>query len=70
MDDQHAWLFPLFVIVIFRVFDEPTSTLPNAKLPDSPKIRVTATGAALPVPTSVLVLVPLVELLVTLTVWL
>ena len=67
MDVQHASLFPLFVIVIFRVFDEPTATSPNAKLPDSPKIRA---GAALPVPTSVLVLVPLVALLVTLTVWL
>ena len=40
MDDQHAVLFPLFVSVIVETFDEPTATLPNAKLPDSLKIRV------------------------------
>jgi hypothetical protein len=49
---------PLFAIVIVAVAVVPVVTLPNAKLPVTPMMRVAA--AATPLPDAAMVLVPLV----------
>ena len=58
-------LFPLLLRVSVVVALVSSSTSPNAIVPDSPMMRV---GAAVPVPESVVVLVPLVASLVTVSV--
>ena len=57
-------LLPLLLRVSVVVALVPTCTSPNAIVPDSPRMRV----AAMPVPESVVVLVPLVASLVTVSV--
>ena len=61
-------LFPLLLRVSVVVVLVPTVTFPNAIVPDSPMMRVAETGAAVPVPETVVVLVPLVASLVTVSV--
>jgi len=57
-------LLMVSVVVISHISDE-VSTSPNARLPDSPMMRV---GVKVPVPETVVVLVPLVASLVTVSV--
>ena len=61
-------LLPLLLMVSVVVALVPTCASPNAIVPDSPMMRVVVTGAVVPVPETVVVLVPLVASLVTVSV--
>ena len=61
-------LLPLLLIVSVPDALVPSCTSPNARFPDSPMMRVAVTGAVVPVPETVVVLVPLVASLVTVSV--
>ena len=60
-------LLPVLLRVSVLVALVPTCTSPNARLPDSPRTRVVV-AVVMPVPETVVVLVPLVASLVTVSV--